>query len=267
MKGATSKSEGQKRRRAGAERGHRHRQPLRAADRSSGEADFPLEWGKQRKAGPANRGVFNHTVLEQPNPTDRDALLVPSLGLRGRGTIGQPTVTGAISAALGGLKAAIGEVLLRRVAERPSALDLADLREPDPPHLTHLSRGENPYVGTSLFTRNGRSATSRGRNCPSPRDCRGQRPFWPLPFPDRSRPRSPPGNLRRRRPFRAQSRMRPAVKLDPDPTGLSDHRVARRSAERRGDPGRAPPLERQFPECLDSLIRPHSRSPRVVKLC
>ena len=53
-------------------------------------------------------------------------------------------MAGAISAAPGDLKTPIDEVLLCRIAERPSALDLADFREPDPPHLPHLGRGENP---------------------------------------------------------------------------------------------------------------------------
>jgi len=58
--------------------------------------------------------------------------------------MGKPAVSGAVSVALGDRKTAIDEVLLGRVADRPSAFDIAALREPYPPHFPHLGRGEKP---------------------------------------------------------------------------------------------------------------------------
>jgi hypothetical protein len=173
----------------------------------------------------------------------------------------------AISAAPGDLKTAKGEVLQRRIAERPSALDLSDLHEPDPPHLTHLGGGENPSLRPSPLANNGRSPASGAGDRASPRDIRQRPPFRARLFSIGPRaPPPPPGNLRRRfqdRPLFKGRRADP-VELDPDSIGLADYRVARGRAERCGDPGRASPFEREFLKCLDSLLCPHPLIPLAL---
>src|SRR5271167_4213926 len=100
-----------------------------------------------------------------------------------RRLIGHPAMAGAIGAAWRRLEAAIGEILAQRIAERPSAVDVADVREPDPLHLADLRPGENPSR-LSRFTRESRTragllergmAAGRGRSAP-PRVLRGAEP-------------------------------------------------------------------------------------------
>jgi hypothetical protein len=179
-------------------------------------------------------------------------------------------MSGAISVAAGDLKTAIGEVLQRRIAERPSALDLSDLHEPDPPHLTHLGGGENPSLRPSLLANDGWSPASRAGDRPSPR-IRQRLPFRTRLVSIGPRAPPPPGNLRRRFQDRPWFKGRGAdpVELDPDSIGLADYRVARGRAQRSGDPGRASPFEREFLKCLNSLLCPHPLVPLVpiVPIC
>ena len=150
-------------------------------------------------------------------------------------------MTGAIGVAPYDRKTAIGEVLLRRVAERPSALDLSDLREADAPHVAYLSRGEDPSVCPPALAGNGRNAASSAGARPSPRNL-GGKPLRARRLPNRGR-------------------VCPAVELDPDPIGFADHRAARGRPERGGNPSRASPLERQSPQRFDRLFCPHPRPP------
>ena len=77
-------------------------------------------------------------------------------------------MSGAIGVAPGDRKAAVGKVLLQRVADRPSALDFANLRKRDPPHLAHFGSSVHPSVHPRLFAGNGGHASPRARNRPSP---------------------------------------------------------------------------------------------------
>src|SRR5208337_4525647 len=72
-----------------------------------------------------------------------------------RRLIGHPAMAGAIGAAWRRLKAAIGEILAQRIAERPSAVDVADVREPDPLHLADFGSGKN-RSRLPRFSRDGR---------------------------------------------------------------------------------------------------------------
>src|SRR5208337_833977 len=152
--------------------------------------------------------------------------------------IGQPAVAGAIGAAGRRLQAAIGEILAERIAERPSAVDFADFREPDPLHLANFRLGENP-------TRLPRFAgEGRDEGLPAGERLRARVGRRPRP------PRAP-----RRRGARAAPAPAP-VELDSDPVRLADHGGARRRAERLGDRPRASSLERQRLENLDRLLCP-----------
>ncbi len=55
-------------------------------------------------------------------------------------------MTRAICVALGDRESAIGEVVLCWVAERPTALNLADLQKPDPSHLADFGLAIHPSV-------------------------------------------------------------------------------------------------------------------------
>src|SRR5271154_2429987 len=73
-----------------------------------------------------------------------------------RRPIGHPAMAGAIGASRRNLEAAISEILARRIAERPSAVAVADCLEINPPHLSDSRLGKDPCRLPLPFTGQGR---------------------------------------------------------------------------------------------------------------
>jgi hypothetical protein len=118
----------------------------------------------------------------------------------------------------------IGKVTARRIAERPSAREVANVPKAQPPHFADLGVSE--------------------------RTCRPLFPFEHLGI-------SGEGMNRRRRAAGGRAgRTGRAPEPDPDPVGLADHGVAGFGAERRGDDARAQALQRQSFQGLDRLVCP-----------
>src|SRR5208282_3364347 len=99
----------------------------------------------------------------QPAAVNSIAPTPPFPGQRVRRTIGHPAMAGAIGASLRRIEAAIGEILLRWIAERPSAaVDLLDVREPHPPHLPDLGVGKK--IHDAFLSRSRGKAGVRARS-------------------------------------------------------------------------------------------------------
>ena len=151
-------------------------------------------------------------------------------------------MAGAIGMALGRLEPAIDEIAASRIANRPSAGELADFREPHPPHLPNLAlRGSPrrllllPGFDPAIATEAGGGAPLIGSGLAPSRRLRSMH--------------------NRRRPC-GRCGAPAAVQLDPYPIRLADHGAAGRRAQRRGDDARASSLERQSFENLDRFFCP-----------
>ena len=163
------------------------------------------------------------------------------------------------------LKTTIGEVLLCRIADRPSAPDLADLREPDPP-VSPLS-ATKIHRSRRFFPREWPERASHAKpRFPEEITADGSS-FRAPPVPDVR-----PGD--RRRALRPQRHPAQSVPDDAEPVppfSLTPIRVAFPiTALREGAPSpaamqaRASSLERQFPQRLDRLLCPRRPHPPIV---